>query len=62
MDLFFDKRNFQVVKEKLVYVIKVFDNFKNVYYEYWFEVRDEKGSVECDKYLVKYVDDFSVFC
>ena len=60
-DLLSDKRNLQAVKEKLAHAIKAFDNFKNAHYEYWFEVRDEKGSAECDKYLAKHVDDFSVF-
>ena len=56
-----DKRYLQAVKEKLAHAIEAFDNFKNTHYEYWFEVRDEKGSAECDKYLAKHVDDFSVF-
>ena len=60
-DLLSDKRNLQAVKERLAHAIKAFDNFKNAHYEYWFEVRDEKGSAECDKYLAKHVDDFSVF-
>ena len=61
-DLLSDVRNLQAVKEKLAHAIEAFDNFKNAYYEYWFEVRDEKGSAECDKYLAKHEDDFSVFC
>ena len=43
-DLLSDKRNLQVVKEKLAHAIKAFDNFRNAHYEYWFEVRDEKGN------------------
>ena len=61
-DLLSDKRNLQAVKEKLAHASKAFDNFKNAQYEYWFEVRDEKGSAECDKYLAKHVDDLSVYC
>ena len=60
-DLLSDKRNLQALKEKLAHAIKAFDNFRNAHYEYWFEVRVEKGSAECDKYLAKHVDDFSVF-
>ena len=59
-DLLSDVRNLQAVKEKLAHAIKAFDNFKNAHYEYWFKVRDEKGSAECDKYLAKHVDDFAV--
>ena len=60
-DLLSDKRNLQAVKEKLAHAIKGFDNFRNAHYEYWFEVRVDKGSAGCDKYLAKHVDDFSVF-
>ena len=53
-DLLSDKWYLQAVKEKLAHAIEAFDNFKNTHYEYWFEVRDEKGSAECDKYLAKH--------
>ena len=60
-DLLSDERNLQAVKENLVHAIKAFDNFKNAHYDYWREVKDEKGAAECHEYLSKHIDDFSAF-
>lgn len=51
-----------MVKEKFVYVVVVFEKFKEVYFDDQFEVKDVGDIVECCDYLLRCVNNFGVFC